>query len=285
MQSLFIGLGAVVASALPWMLTNWFGVAGEHAGADAIPPTVRLSFYIGAAAFFGAVLYTILTTKEYPPEDMAAFQREEGRAAGIAASAREIFAAIARDAGRPCASWPGADLHLARAVLHVALLPGRGGAQRVRRAGRDLAALPRRASSGRASASACTRPCASRSRSSCRSWRARSGADATHSLCLLAGAAGPALGGGDPRPKLLLLSMVGVGIAWASTSRCPTRSSPARCPPDKTGVYMGIFNFFIVIPEIIASLGFGWVMNHLLGQQPAGGRGGGRRLSDRWRRC
>ena len=60
MQSIFIGLGAVLASAMPWMLTNWFGVAASTPGT--IPTTVRLSFFIGSAAFFGAVLYTILTT-------------------------------------------------------------------------------------------------------------------------------------------------------------------------------------------------------------------------------
>src|SRR5437764_12519371 len=67
MQSLFIGLGAVVASALPWTMTNWFGVHGGATGAHTIPRTVRLSFYIGAVAFFCSVLWTILTTKTYPP--------------------------------------------------------------------------------------------------------------------------------------------------------------------------------------------------------------------------
>src|SRR5271157_3595631 len=76
MQSLFIGLGAVVASALPWLMTNVFHVGSEH-GAHAIPLTVRLSFYIGAAAFFSAVLWTIVTTKEYPPDDLTAFRQKK----------------------------------------------------------------------------------------------------------------------------------------------------------------------------------------------------------------
>src|SRR6516225_7128013 len=76
MQSLFIGLGAVVASALPWVLTNTFRVGSGTEG-HAIPLTVRLSFYMGAAAFFGAVLWTITSTKEYPPEDIAAFRRQK----------------------------------------------------------------------------------------------------------------------------------------------------------------------------------------------------------------
>jgi len=64
---------------------------------------------------------------------------------------------------------------------------------------------------------------------------------------------------------LLLLSMTGVGIAWASTLSMPYAMLAGSLPPEKTGVYMGIFNFFIVIPEITASLAFGWVMLHVLG--------------------
>jgi maltose/moltooligosaccharide transporter len=63
---------------------------------------------------------------------------------------------------------------------------------------------------------------------------------------------------------LLLFSMTGVGIAWASTLSMPYSILAGSLPQGKTGVYMGIFNFFIVIPEIAASLVFGWVMGHLL---------------------
>jgi maltose/moltooligosaccharide transporter len=58
--------------------------------------------------------------------------------------------------------------------------------------------------------------------------------------------------------------MVGVGIAWASILAMPYAVLAGSLPPDKTGVYMGIFNFFIVIPEILASVFFGWIMNHVL---------------------
>ena len=63
---------------------------------------------------------------------------------------------------------------------------------------------------------------------------------------------------------MLLLTMVGVGIAWASTLSMPYAVLAASLPPARTGVYMGIFNFFIVTPEILASLFFGWIMNHFL---------------------
>jgi maltose/moltooligosaccharide transporter len=85
-----------------------------------------------------------------------------------------------------------------------------------------------------------------------------------HSVCLVAGAVGLLSVGIIHNHYLLLLSMVGVGIAWASILSMPYSILAGSIPPERTGVYMGIFNFFIVTPEIIASLGFGWVMNHLL---------------------
>jgi maltose/moltooligosaccharide transporter len=63
---------------------------------------------------------------------------------------------------------------------------------------------------------------------------------------------------------VLLLTMVGIGIAWASTLSMPYAVLAASLPPARTGVYMGIFNFFIVTPEILASLFFGWIMTHFL---------------------
>ena len=65
-------------------------------------------------------------------------------------------------------------------------------------------------------------------------------------------------------PEQLFLSMTGVGIAWASILAMPYAMLASSLPREKVGIYMGIFNFFIVLPEIIASLGFGWVMEHLL---------------------
>src|SRR3989449_2720686 len=76
MQALFIGLGAVIASMLPWLLNNVLPVGGGGATADtAIPLAVRLAFYVGAFAFLAAVLWTIFTTTEEPPDDMEAFTR------------------------------------------------------------------------------------------------------------------------------------------------------------------------------------------------------------------
>src|SRR5262249_35265705 len=78
MQSFLIGTGAVAASALPWLLTK-LGVRNEAGGEHLIPDSVRLSFYFGAVVFFGAVLWTVLTSKEYSPEEMAAFTENQAR--------------------------------------------------------------------------------------------------------------------------------------------------------------------------------------------------------------
>ena len=90
-QSFFIGTGAVVASLLPWLLTGWFGVSNE-APAGVIPDSVRWSFYIGAAVFFLAVLWTVIRSREYSPEEMASFEENQEREefAGAARSAAEF---------------------------------------------------------------------------------------------------------------------------------------------------------------------------------------------------
>jgi maltose/moltooligosaccharide transporter len=261
MQSLFIGLGAVIASALPWMLANWFGVAASTPGT--IPTTVRLSFYIGAAAFFGAVLYTILTTKEHPPEDFEAFHRRKARDAGIAAGARAILVA-AREmpetmrqlAAVQLATWLG--LFCMWLYFPVAVARNVFGApdqsSPLYQQGVEWAGVCFGAYSAVCFAVSFLLPTLAR----------RLGRTHTHALCLVAGAAGLLSVMVIHEPRLLLLSMVGVGIAWASILSMPYAILAGSLPRERTGVYMGIFNFFIVIPEIVAALGFGWVMAHLL---------------------
>ena len=262
MQSLFIGLGAVIASALPWMMSNWFGVAPSAPGT--IPLTVKMSFYVGSAAFFGAVLYTVLTTKEKPPEDLAEFKRQKAASAGIAAGAREIFAAakampetmrqlalvqISTWLGLFC-MWLYFPVAVARNVFGAPDSSSPLYAQGVEWAGVCFGAY-----SAVTFAFSFFLPALARKR----------GRKGTHAICLLAGAAGLLSVSMITNPTLLLLSMVGVGIAWASTLSMPYSMLAGALPPGKTGVYMGIFNFFIVIPEIVAALGFGWVMSHWLG--------------------
>src|SRR6185503_5444699 len=92
----------------------------------------------------------------------------------------------------------------------------------------------------------------------------RLGRKLTHSLCLLCGAIGLISVSWIDNKYLLYASMTGVGIAWASILSMPYAMLSGSLPKDKVGIYMGIFNFFIVLPEIIASLGFKWVMKYVL---------------------
>jgi maltose/moltooligosaccharide transporter len=93
----------------------------------------------------------------------------------------------------------------------------------------------------------------------------RIGLGKTHMLCLFAGAAGFASFLVVPNPKLLLVSMVGVGIAWASILSIPYALLADSLPPEKMGVYMGIFNFFIVVPQVLAASVLGTILE---GREP-----------------
>jgi len=96
-------------------------------------------------------------------------------------------------------------------------------------------------------------------------WLARVvGRKTTHSVCLACGALGLISVAVIHDKNVLILSMLGVGMAWASTLSMPYVILSSAIPPERTGIYMGIFNFFIVTPEILASLCFGWLMNHVL---------------------
>jgi maltose/moltooligosaccharide transporter len=263
MQSLFIGLGAVVASALPWLLTNVFHLQQVAGDTRAVPTTVRLSFYIGAAAFMGAVLWTIGTTKEYPPTDMEAFRKAKAEHKGLAANAREILVAIAempptmrRLGPVQLFTWLGLFcmwLYFPVAVAHN-VFGAADAASPLYKAGIEWGGICFALYSAVCFGFSFVLPAMAR----------QMGRKTTHSVCLCCGALGLMSVAVIHNRYVLLLTMVGVGIAWASTLSMPYAVLAASLPPARTGVYMGIFNFFIVTPEILASLFFGWIMIHLL---------------------
>ena len=262
MQSLFIGFGAVIASAMPWMLTNWFHLSAGTVR-HAIPLTVRLSFYIGAAVFFGAVLWTIVTSKEYPPQDLEAFHRMKAAKRGLITNASEILDSIA---GMPktmrqlapvqILTWLG--LFSMWLYFPVAVARNVFGApdttSPLYSAGVEWGGICFGLYSAVCFVFAFLLPGIAHA----------IGRKHTHSLCLIVGGIGLFSVAFIHNKYVLLLTMVGVGIAWASTLAMPYSVLAGSLPKAKTGVYMGIFNFFIVTPEIIASLLFGWAMNHLL---------------------
>src|SRR5262249_54133576 len=94
MQSLFIGLGAVVASALPWVMTNLFHVPNTENSGQSIPLAVKLSFDVGAIAFLGAVIWTVSSSKEYPPDDLEAFAEMKRERSGLMGNTVEILRSV-----------------------------------------------------------------------------------------------------------------------------------------------------------------------------------------------
>lgn len=321
MQSMFIGLGAVVASALPYILTNFFhlGASDNCSSVNVIPFSVKFSFYIGAVAFISAVLYTISTTKEYPPVDLEAFKQEKAQKSGIFTGAREIFDAILKmpKTMRQIAlvqflTWPGLFLmwfyfgvSITRTVFHYddslsQYEPYYKTMQCLQSEGKSatFVDLVNQTPNGKLSGNELLNTFLTPERlgqtvgpnikrridgnewggicfafyslitflaAFLLPWLAdRSSKRATHALCLVLGACGLFSVGFIHDPYLLLLSMTGVGIAWASILSMPYAMLAPALPADKTGIYMGIFNFFIVLPEIMATLGFGWIMEHVL---------------------
>jgi maltose/moltooligosaccharide transporter len=262
MQSLMIGLGGCIASALPWIMTNWLHVKNT-AASGIIPDNVKWSFYIGAFFFLGAVLYTVFTSGEYPPVDIPEKEKVKEERKGFGGGVSEIFAAIAHMPRRMKAlalvqffTWPG--LFLMWFYYSTAVARNVFGAHSETEAlyseGRDFAGLTLAYYNVVTFVFALTLPFIA----------GRLGRKATHSLCLLCGAVGLISVAFVSNKYMLYGCMTGVGIAWASILSMPYAMLSGVLPANKIGVYMGIFNFFIVLPEIIASLGFGWVMKHLL---------------------
>ncbi|GAP65583.1 transporter [Mizugakiibacter sediminis] len=321
MQSFFIGIGAVVASLLPWLLAK-AGVANT-ATPGAVPATVHYAFYLGAAALVGAVLWTVTRTREYPPEQLEAFAQAQPAPprAAAAPKAREAWPWLA--AGGGLAAW----IALAQLAPELYLLAGGLLAYglallvlaRVRRGNAftqimtDLHAMPeamRRlavvqffswfalfamwiyttaavtevhfGSSDTASAAynaganwvgvlfAAYNGFAALAAIAIPRMVARIGLRLSHLVNLWIGAAGLLSFLFIRDPDWLLASMLGVGFAWASILSLPYALLADSLPARKMGVYMGIFNFFIVIPQLLAASVLGVLLKALFHGRPIG---------------
>ena len=262
MQSLMIGLGGSIASSLPWVMTNWFHY-NSAAASGQIPDNVKLSFYIGAFFFSAAVLYTVFTSKEYPPKDLGFKDKVKESNRGFGGGITEILHAIANMPKRmkilslvQFFTWPGLFLMwffynpaVARNIFHATSETDPLYGQGTNFGGLTLAFY-----NVVTFAFAFVLPFIAK----------KLGRKLTHSVCLLCGAVGLISVAFVQNKYMLYGCMTGVGIAWASILSMPYAMLSGVLPENKIGVYMGIFNFFIVLPEIIASLGFGWIMKNVL---------------------
>ena len=320
MQSFFIGVGAVVASALPWLLAK-LGVANT-ADAGVIPDTVRYAFYAGGVVLMAAIGWTVLSTREYPPDVLTSFAdagtppparvpapgaQRNGYlliAAGIALVVLIVLLKWSRDLyvlaglvvayGSALAFYGSgtrrgmlatimADLNdMPEAMRRLAVVQffswfalfamwiyttsavtsvhfGSGDTTTAAyNDGANWVGVLFAAYNGFAALAALVIPLMVR----------RFGLRLSHLVNLWIGAAALISFAFIRDPDWLMLSMVGVGIAWASILSLPYALLADTLPADKMGVYMGIFNFFIVVPQLLAASVLGVLLKTFFSNQP-----------------
>ena len=329
-QTAFIGAGAVVGSIFPWLLESW-GVSNEAAGAG-IPDTVRYAFWFGGAALFLAVLWTVVSTEEYSPEQVRSFSDDAAVAAGPTPAIRAL---AARGLGGSTL-WIAAGVAVLLIVRQFALEKEMyllGGlliayglasilailmARQDREANMlshivgDFSGMPdimkRLAVAQFFSWSALfimwinTTPVVARNFfgspdpasagfQDAGNWvgvlfavyngvaaiaaltllpflAKRIGKARTHIVGLLCGAAGYASFFIFTDPQHLLIAEIGVGIAWASILAMPYAILASNLPQSKLGIYMGLFNIFIVVPQLLVATVMGSIMKAWFPEQP-----------------
>jgi maltose/moltooligosaccharide transporter len=265
-QSLFIGLGGTVSSALPWMMTNWFGVPSEGAGQGHIPASVKLSFYIGAVAFMGAVLWTVFSTREYPPSDseLAALRaRKFDWTLGL----RDLGPLIFR---LPRRMW---ELGLVQFFTWIGMFTlwvyfPPAVAKNVFHAAPGSLAMEAAGSWSGFCFAAYNAVCFIFSFVLLSATK-YTGPKVMHVLCLATGALGLASVPLVSDKYQLLFCMTAIGVAWASILSMPYAMLAPSLPKEKIGVMMGIFNLFIVLPQIVASTLLGFILKHCLQNEPS----------------
>ncbi len=310
MQSFFIGIGAAIANALPELLGE-FGVTGN--APNGVPYSVLYAFKLGAAVFLVAVLWTVFTTKEYPPENMEEFQRRKSEHPGF--HLHPGFLCVGMVAGALLGIARGALVEHHLTIWHALAGAGIGGAigtvlsgPHVAPAIKEMPATMKQLALvqffswlglfcmwmffGLATAQQIfhTNDPKSLEFDQGTAFGGRTFAwysivcfvvafilpalakvtsrRFVHAVALVAGGIG-LLSTGFIHDKILWqCTMLGVGIAWASILSMPYVILSGALPAEKMGVYMGIFNFFIVIPEILASIALEPVVKQLFSNDP-----------------
>jgi maltose/moltooligosaccharide transporter len=264
-QTFFIGLGAVIASLLPYIFTNVFHISNT-APAGRIGDSVKYSFYIGAVVFFLSVLWTVITSDELPPENVEEWKQEKAQSKGLVIAIKEITKGIfsmpktmAQLAVVQFFTWVGFYcmwLYSTPAIAQNAYGTIDTTTKAYQDAG-DWVGVMFTVYSGISAVAAFLLPLLAK----------KIGRKYTHMLCLIIGGIGLFALVFIKSPNILLLPMIAVGIAWASTLTMPYAILAGALPPSKMGFYMGVFNFFIVIPQLVASFVMGFVIKDIFHEQ------------------
>ena len=258
MQSMFIGLASFIAGYLPQVLVNWFHVSREKTNGS-IPQNILLSFYIGGIVFLVSVLYTVFKSKEYPPSvtQTSAEENKTGIVKEIFDSLRNMPVQMKRLALVNFITWPGLFLMWFYYSTGVASQLFHGDPQ----TSSDTYTMGLEHAN---TTSAILNLVTFGFSFSLPFLVGKMGKKLTHTTCLLIGGLGLISVYYVQQPNLLYVSMGLVGIAWASILSMPYSMLSSFIPVQKMGIYMGIFNFFIVLPEILASIFFGKIMSTYL---------------------
>ncbi|HEY9046691.1 MAG TPA: MFS transporter [Ohtaekwangia sp.] len=260
-QTFLIGIGAVLGSWLPYIFAEFFGVA-KTAPAGEVPYNVTLSFYVGAISFLIAILWTVTTTKEYPPD-------EHLKDAHASSDKKGLSQIVADFAGMPATmkqlglvqffSWFALFsmwvFSTSAIATHVYGLPmSDTSSESYQDAGNWVSGLFG-IYNGVSAIYALFLPAIAK----------KIGRKLTHAVSLTAGGIGLISIYFIHDPQLLVLSMIGVGFAWASILAMPYAILAGSIPPYKMGIYMGVFNFFITLPQIINGIVGGPIVKYIYG--------------------
>jgi len=254
-QTALIGFGAVIGSWLPYALTNWFGVSNETS-AGVVPANLIWSFIIGAAVLIISILVTVTTTKEYSPEEMASFdnetveesEEENSSLLDIFDDFKKMPVTMRQLSWVQFFSWFGLFgmwVFATPAIAqHIYGLPHTDSSSSVYQDAGDWVGILFGIYNLVSAFYAFALPYIAK----------KIGRKKAHSISLIIGGLGLLSIYIMPDKNWLIVSMIGVGIAWASILAMPYAILAGSISAKKMGVYMGIFNFFIVIPQIINAL-------------------------------
>ncbi|MFN8310825.1 MAG: MFS transporter [Chitinophagales bacterium] len=262
MQSILIGLGSLLASLSP-LLFKAVGISNT-AAAGVIPDNVKYSFYLGGVCFIAAILYTNLTTKEYPPADMDAFDREREQGGlwhalgDIVKSVKAMPAHMKQIAVVQLFTWFALFAMWANATPAITahIFHATDPTTKAYNDGADFIYGCWAVFNVMTTIMGFVLP----------AFAARIGKRSTHRMCLILGGIGLLSINYITNPNFLYASFALIGIAWSSILCMPFSIIAGAIPARKMGVYMGLFNMFICIPQIIASLGgLNFLTHHFVG--------------------
>ncbi len=264
MQSFFIGIGSTLANALPYILTL-LGVVGVMK--SGIPYSTLIAFIVGAIAFIVAVLWTIFTTSEYPPEDMEEFRRKQNEGNIVSNIFKEIAEAIA-DMPTTMKQLAVVQFFTWFALPFMWQYYGLTVARHVFGAPDDASPLFRQGTEWGGVCFAVYNFVCFLVAFAIPPLANAIGRKGVHIVCLILGGLGLLSTYFAANPYFLWLGMAGVGIAWASILSMPYVILAGAIRPERMGVYMGVFNLFIVIPQIAQSLIAPQIYKSVLGDNP-----------------